>query len=417
MKRLIVLAALLAMYVAGAVDTPEAWQIVMSSNAVERAVFGYTNNVVRAVWAGDEPGSEVLLPANASFHFAIAGDRACVSNVQRVLDATVAAIQEPLRDKLIANHLLAPTMQWFVRFIRGNSTNPSDYLKSEFHPVVFHEADFNPTNLPLFAGQLRPQDIPPTVAVEFVEEVSHGVASPKTQAGVDYPGLLPELMFGTPFGSSFILRAPEGRRAFRFKATSWPNANFRSSFEWRALTPGVSVRGWNAKQTPKEGFAILRIDGIWAYWKNRRIDVAVFAKGRNGLCGAPTILSFYPSPYEQRRYGQTGGIQEIRYTLTPREPLLYDYSPIFTPADWTDEYECVDRFRVFRFKRRMPAIDRAILFSNIGEVVLETHPNATPKVSKKVRYFVDEKGFLQFEGIGNGIKHKLESFQPNLRGE
>lgn len=397
-------------------EIPEGWRIAVSGKAAESAATAYTNNAVRCVWAGDEPNLGEALPANVPFHFAIEGEKFSVSNVQDILNTTCAAIPKDLRAKLDHAHLLGPTLQWFVRFIRGNSTKPDDYLKPANHPAVFRESDFNPTNLPLFASQLRPQDIPPAATLEIVEETYRkGLAVPPTEAGVDYPGTLPETTFATPFGIGLVLRAPQGVRLFRCQAKAWPNAGMNATFAWKALTPGVSIGSWNNDKWPQAGYALVRVDRRGAR-PGQRYDVAVFAKGRNGLWGAPGIISFYTSPYETRLYANNKEVREIRYTPAPKSLPPFDVTPICPKMHWTDYYQGNDKKQIFGFARLLPGSEKPVEFSNLGEIVLEHHPNETPKTAKKVRYYMKD-GLLRFEETGDPISYKVDSFTPRLRGE
>lgn len=397
-------------------EIPSGWQTTVSKEAAERAAADYTNNTVRCVWAGDEPKLGEALPANVPFHFALEGEKFSVSNVQDILNTTCAAIPKDLRAKLDRAHLLGPTLQWFVRFIRCNSTKPDDYLKPANHPAVFRESDFNPTNLPLFAGQLRPQDIPPAATIELVEETFRkGLAVPPTEAGVDFPGTLPETTFATPFGIGLVLRAPQGIRLFRCRAKAWPNANLNATFAWKALTPGISISSWNRDLWPQNGHALVRIDRRGAR-PGQRFDVAVFAKGRNGLWGAPSILSFYTSPYEVRLYANNKEIREIRYAPATKDPPPFDVSSICPRMQWTDRYHGNDKKQILGFERFLPDSEKPLEFSNLGEIVIDHHANETPKTAKKVRYFMKD-GLLRFEEIGETISYKVDAFKPRLRGE
>ncbi|MBO7721978.1 MAG: hypothetical protein J6T01_06195, partial [Kiritimatiellae bacterium] len=372
-------------------------------------------NAVRCVWAGDKPGAAARMPFNAPFQFAVAGDRRSVGAVQKTLDAVCEAMPAALLDELKRLHLLAPTLQWLVRRSMPGAADPNIYLRGSSHPPAFAEKDFNATNLTEFAARLHEGLIPPAVVLSRQDEMYRTFPAPPAAAGVDYPGFLSETVYATPFGFGIVLRAPQSVRIFRFRATAHPRSKMKPSYKCVVTGGNARVMDWQRGKRAADGYIAVRIDAR-GIKRNRRVEVAVFARSGNGPWGAPSVISFFTSPYEERTYAKDGRVQSIRYLPAVKDPPPYDISACCLPADWTDYYSYDEKGRILGFSRAVPLFPKAEEFSNLGEVVLERHPNDTPKVSRKVRYF-ERDGKMAFEETGEEITHPLAPFSPRLRGE
>lgn len=400
---------------------PDAWRTVIDNAAATNAVYDYVSAAPHFRWAGDIPNVADLMPANASFQFALAGDAASVSNAQQILDRTQAALPADLRDRLRKCRLLGPTLQWMLRYTKPGVTNQTLYLKSAAHPAAFSPKDLDLTSLTNLAARMgNGSCIPPVVAIRPVCELYRRVPAEPTQPTLDYPGFQPETTYATPFGVGMVLRAPECVRSFRFYAAAWPNPKLRVTFAWVPLTPGVNVSNWYGGRDgrlAKDGFGVVRVDRR-AIRRLRRADVAVFAKVEGGLWGPPSIISFYPSPYEERSYAKDRKLQTIRYQPAKTSPLPpYPLGSLCLPADWSDSYQYDEKDRIFRFSRTLPGDSRQIEFSNRGEQVLEHHASDTPKVTLKVRYY-EEDGQLRFAPTDEKVVYGLNNLPAcRLRGE
>ena len=402
---------LIAMAAAAAqADLPEGWLTAVDSNAAARVAKDHANNVARCLWAGENPKVAAALPANAAFQFAIVGSEQGVSDVRDLLEETVAAIPTNLTPVIRRFHLLAPTMQWIVRSVRCKKPGRADYLWSGTHPAAFVDSDFSRDKLLAFARNLSAAQLPPAAVVHLKGEETPG-RQPLAPAlpGVDYPGVFPEVTYATPFGVGMVVRAPEAQRVFRFRAAAFPASDAPVSFAWTVLTGGAQVQHWDWRHQTKDGYGRI-VFSIGNLCARRRIDVAVFARWGEGPWGAPSIISFYISPYEVRTY-QKNELVSIRYVPQIKTPPLYDISAICPPADWTDIYQHDEKNRITGFERMMPDGITRENFSDRNEKIVESHPNGLPKVAQKVRYFVKD-GKLQYEEDGEPVSYKLETFQP-----
>ena len=407
------LALLLSVLLAAAAEAdrlPDAWKTVVDSNAAACVAADYATNAVRCLWAGGDPKTAAALPANVAFQFSIAGSKQSVSDVQEILEETVAAIPTNLTPVIRRFHLLAPTVQWIVRSAKCKKPNRADYLWAGTHPAVFTDLDFNIGNLLTFARNLSAAELPPAATVWLKgEETPDRQPLAPALPGVDYPGVSPEVTFATPFGIGIVVRAPEMQRVFKFRAAAFPASNVPVSFAWTVLTGGAQVQPWDGKRQAKDGYGrvLLNVGNLCA---KRRIDVAVFARWGNGPWGAPSVISFYISPYEIRTC-RKNELVSIQYRPVAKNPPPYDISAICTPAEWTDIYQHDDKNRITGFERLLPDGITKENFSDRNEKIVESHPNGTPKTAQKVRYFVKD-GQLRYEESGDPVSYKLETFQP-----
>ena len=405
--------AVLVLLAAGSVlagTLPEGWLTAVDSNAAARAANDYAGGTVRCVWAGDAPNVAAAMPANVSFQFAVTGSSQSVSNAQAVLDETCAALSPQLMASIRRCRLLGPTLQWIVRASRCNPTNEASYFKTSAHPAAFAETDFSRTNLLAFARNLSALQIPPAAVVELVsEETSDRIPLCPAVPGVDYPGVFPETTFATPFGIGLVIRAPEDRRVFRFRAGAFPASRAKVSFKWAVFNGWAAVWDWTREQRASDGYGRVIVSAEELF-RRRRIDIAVFARWDEGSWSAPAIISFYASPYESRTY-RNHALEQIRYVPQVRNPPPYDISAICTPADWTDSYEYDEKNLITGFSRRLPDAISGVMFSTLNEQIVETHPNGMPRIAGKVRYFIRD-GQLRYEETGEEVTYKPGTFRP-----
>ena len=411
MRRVLIAPLVLWAAVAARADAlPDGWHTAVDSNAAARAAKDFGDNVLHCTWAGDKPKVAAALPANVSFQLAVAGKEEDVSNVQAILDEAAAALPAKLLSVVRRFRLLAPTLQWMVRSVRCASPDRSDYLGSAIHPAAFAAADIDRDKLLEFARNVSPAQLPPAATV-WLEEEETAERQPLSPAvpGVDYPGVLPEVTFATPFGIGIVVRAPESPRVFKFRAAAFPASNAQVSFAWTVLSGGSKVQAWDKRRQTKNGYGRIVLD-YNALDAKGRIDVAVFARWGSGPWGAPSIISFYASPYEVRNY-QGNALVGIRYLPKAKTPPPYDLSAICTPADWKDLYQHDEKNRIVSFMRVMPNEIKGEDFSARNERIVESHPNGTPKLAEKISYFVKD-GQLQFKETGEQVSYKLETFTP-----
>ena len=412
-KRLILGFVVCATGVGVAADAPQAWINAVDTNAMERVLFDYTNNVIRSEWAGKDKSIGRELPANLGFQFAVVGDEDVTNRVNAILQATRDAIQPQVREDVEKYNNLCSVLQWLVRSTRQGVTNSTSYLEVNAREAVFEEADFNITLLTNKASRLRLGDIPIVAAIRpiFKVEPDHASILP-AEPGVDYPDILPEQTFTTPYGIGIVLRAPEAERYFRFEVFNWRRG---AEYEWRSSFVSVSINAFrfNPRMSTSEGFAEIKIA---AHLQFRRIDIMVCQKHGETM-GPPSYISFYAIPHIKRNYDRRNKVISIEYSHNHRNAPPYDISPIWIPRRWTDEYEYRSS-DIHGFTREFPMEilprRRAEVFSNRGELVLGKDCHDDPTLVQKVLYYVED-GELKYKTWD--VEERVKGFKPRRRGE
>ena len=182
------------------------------------------------------------------------------------------------------------------------------------------------------------------------------------------------------------------------------------NFKWEGRGVGIGPMCGQWENYPVEkGFADIVVN--WAC--GRRQDVLVFARYGNGPWGPPSVISFYAVPNERRKYGRDGKIESIEYLQADAViPQLYQNKA------WCDEYQRNSLGNVIGFLRyKKDGGFRGEPFSARGEYIVESHPDESPKVAAKVRYFTRSDGALDYEITADRATYKQGSFAPIDRGE
>ena len=385
--------------------TVPAWRNVVERESAEAVVQSYTSNVIRVEWAGADERVGRLMPANLACQFAVVGDSDVTNRVSRILEETVAALSPRLRDDLIRYRLLCPTLQWLVRSTR---IVESDYLTFKAHPVVFKEEDFNLEKLVAKAKALNGRQVPLPVAVATDYDSARAPVR-RAKPGVDYSDVLPEETFETPFGIGIVLRAPDRFRRIRLRARTYPFARRDVRYVWKTSNY-TEMKPWAYDESlrPERGFAEIRFD---LNRFGRRLDVAVFAQMPDGTCGTPTIVSFYRSPYAQRKINDEGRLESISY-LRESKYALYDLSPIWVPREWIDRYSVDAKGNILSFDRSRPDVYRSDDFASPGEMILSAYSSGTPKTTRRVEYFISpETKQLDYRLVGDEMHYRLGEYE------
>ena len=384
-------------------DAVPAWSNAVHSDAVQELVQAYTSNVIRCEWAGEDKRIADWMPANLSFQFAVIGDSDVTNRVQKILNQTVGALPTKTRSELERYGLLVPALQWMVRMSRPSITNATEYLRRWSHPAAFTEADFDPVRLSALAKRLAPASFLLPIGVEVCKCDSNcplGDARPVE----DYPDIMPEEVYSTPFGASIVLRAPERSRVFRIEAKAHPLAPRPRKFVW-AKVYGATIRPWIGQPecTPERGYAEFVLDVDKMPW---RLDAIVFADYGNGRYSAPSIVSFYKCPLVKRK-SEDGGVKSMEYMLKS-SIVPYDLSPIWTPRQWIDDFELDSHGRITGIVRSQPGRLGWTRLSATGEYVVSTYSSGFPEVTRKLEYYVSpETGLLDYRPVGEEIKHRI----------
>ena len=377
----------------------------LDSVTARTAEADYTNNVLKI----EALGAKEFLPFNMPFRLVVGSDPADKIAAEAAMETVATSMPRKVRAFFEGHKLMAPLTQWLLRRCHPSVTNDQTYFRTAAHPSVWRAKDFNLPSLATASARLTERNVPMLAALRPVYEEYAAAPIRRAVPGVDYPDPRPEATFETPFGVGIVLRAPEARRKFRFRALGWPVHNEKVSFCWI----GASVGAYQGKRelSPGRGFGEVVVN--WRGIRGRQ-DVLVFARYDDGPWGPPSVISFLVVPNERRLFGSKGQVESITYLRADSVvPQLYQNKP------WRDEYACDALGNLTGFSRTREGMFRGESFSIDGEVIVETYPNGQPKISNKVRYFTrpDDPLTLDYEVLDEEISHPNREFVPRDRGE
>lgn len=302
--------------------------------------------------------------------------------------AASACFPRPTKLALLRRHLMAPTLQWLLRSTRKCVRGESDYLSPKAHPTAFDAGNIDLVRIVEKAHALRPEQIPPSVALALVNSRTFPVKYP--MPGRDYPDSVIEALYQTASSTAIILRAPEAVRTFLVQARTFPEVDPSAEFTWRVVHGDASAVKITAPlgetlNTPERGFAQIVIDRRSV---TNRIDVACFARQHGTEWGAPSFFSFYPIPQERRVYRADGKIESIDYS---NPDGVYSDPVIALPRRWKDTYAYAADGTPLGWTRSYNGKDAASFAPN-GERIIERKPDGTPAKTIPVKYIARSTG-------------------------
>ena len=281
-----------------------------------------------------DPETGDLFPANTAVALISQGSSGSDMGLVHALALGLAALRPDTKERLIAEGLVAPTLQMILRRTYGTLPTAEGYLSPAAHPTAFEDTKLNPARMVSLANALLQGDIPPLVELVVEQDLT-------AKPGIDYlDAAAREELFTTPSGIARIWRSYAYEREMVVSAarTRDPNGR-RLGFSW------VLLRGDPEKVeiTPLDDGVRARIRIGWhdpypapgSGLETHRIDIAVIAD--NGVHqSAPSFLSVAFPPNQTRIWedGPEGKrLKEISYT--PAEGVYADPA-LFTPAPWRD---------------------------------------------------------------------------------
>lgn len=283
------------------------------------------------------PGRD-LFPANTPYLIVSRGSSGSDRPFLEAAALILAAFRPETKARMIAERLIAPTVQMVFRRSLQTVRAREDYFSGIAHPAAFDAAHINLARMVSLANAIAPGEIPPQVRIRVTEE---DIAT----EGVDFFGQgLSEPLFDTPGAIARIWRARSYSRTMVVSAEDTTDPNGRAlSFHWRLLQgdPG------RVRITPLDGGTRARITLDWHEpfaispgnpILSARIDIGVFA--HNGAHdSAPAILSVYCPPDAARSYapGPDGAMRIARIDYGAR-PDAYADPMLIARAGWRDDY-------------------------------------------------------------------------------
>lgn len=334
----------------------------------------------------DPDGIGDVFPAMQPFAFPARGISGSDLPFVAAAAAASAAFQKPTKNAILSRKLMGPTIQWLIRRSQKGVETDEDYLSAKAHPTAFEKENLDLKKMLELAHRLRPQEIPPIATISMVNSRISPIRQPLP--GVDFPDCFPELTYATPCAISYALRAPDGDRRFIVRAQVPGDKSAR--FSWVVVGGDASrVRIGNPdgdpNVKPELGIAEINIDrrGL-----EGRIDIAVFARSAGTGWGAPSFISFWPVPQEERKYDADGRILEIDYT-NPRS--RYSDPLLAYQRRWRDRYIWGADGRPERIIREREGAPSEQFLPDGRRIVTQSNAGK-PLSAVEVRYVVRETG-------------------------
>jgi hypothetical protein len=281
-----------------------------------------------------------LFPANWPYTLTSQGSSGSDQPFLEAIGMTLAAFQPETFAFLREERLVAPTLQMILRRTIAGVESRDDYLTGAAHPVVFDAARLRPERMVELAASLRPEEIPPMVRLNVVDEdfqINAGLAG------------LNERLFDTPSAIARIWHGFDYRREMVVSAEETADPNGRPlTFTWRllqgdpekVLIDPLDPEGRRARITIAwhDAFTISSGSAGSPPRETSRIDIGVFAL--NGAAeSAPAFVSVSFPTHQKRLYGPaTDGIRRLNsvdYNALDRAVYYDPY--LYWSAFWRDE--------------------------------------------------------------------------------
>ena len=351
----------------------------------------YRSNQFWAIPCVNDFGKPLLgdiFPGNAPFQFVSEGASWSDLPFLHAALAASASFRPETKIAILKLYAMGPTLQWLLRSTQKGILTQEDYFTAKAHPAAFNSKNLDLVRLVKKAHALRPDEIPPTVALDLINSRMFPVKYPLPLR--DYPDLLSELVYNASSSIAFLLRAPAGERTFLVRAKPFAAGTNTVTYTWRVVNGDpqrvkITAPLGEALNTPDRGFAQILLDrrGL-----TNRIDVACFAKTPTSDWGAPAIISFSPVSLETRVYRPDGKIESIDYS---NPSMKYCDPNLALPRNWKDTYTYAKDGTCLGYSRSVkgkPSAD----FLPTGERIVERDANGQPKKVVRVRYLPRRTG-------------------------
>lgn len=352
----------------------------------------YRNNQFWVFVAHKDFGVEGIgdvFPGNAPFQFVAIGSSWSDQPFLRAALAASASLRPLAKTAILRRRLMGPTLQWLFRSTRPGVSSASDYLSPKAHPTAFAKTDLDVPRLVEKAHSLRPETIPPAVQLIPVNSTRFPIPQPVPER--DYSDSLPEFVYATPSAIAYALRTPLAKRQFLFRAVTSPERDDSATFAWAVVNGNpaavkITPPTGEPLETPERGFAEITIDRSKM---SSRIDVACFAKSSTTDFGAPSIISFYPLPIENRSYNPDGSTRSIDYS----NPSNLYCDPILAfPRRWKDTYSYSPDGHVTGFTRTSSDGKNSASFIAHNVRITARDPSGKPTKAIAVKYVPRKTG-------------------------
>ena len=336
-----------------------------------------------------EPEAGDLYPANTPYYVVSQGTSYSDQPFMQAFAAAMAAFQPSTKAQLVATKLLAPTLQMILRATQKGVKTPADYVTAAAHPVVFEAAHLDVKAMVEMAHAMKPDEIPPLVALRTLVDL-------KAEAGIDYFDTRPEGLFDTPCCIARVVRGTASERHMTLEATTSSTAGGGAKFQWVLLQGDpkkVSIKALNDTASRVEisvayhgVFRPLDAEGLPKALVSSRVDIGCFVKAGT-YYSAPSFVSFFYLPNEERVYREDGQILSVDYTNAAHRYA----DPILTlQKGWKDLYDYDARGHLIGWYRTRGG--QAERFTYMGHKVVSTDKLGRAVKACAVQYMPRQTG-------------------------
>jgi hypothetical protein len=298
-----------------------------------------------------------------------------------------ASFSPSVKNWIVKNRLMAPTMQWLIRKSIPGVKSQDDYFSSKAHPIAFSKEHLDAKAIVKKAHDLKIEEVPSVALINFVNSRMFPIKFP--QPVVDYPYFLSEFLYITKTAMGFVLRGREAKRTFLFQTQAFPIEDPSAVYEWRVVGGDPSLvkiePPLGEQRGPSSGLAQITIDRSKL---KGRLDIAVFVKVGKSDFGAPSFISFYAPPTEKRVYKADGKLESIDYT---NKEMIYCDPYVWLPRAWKDVYNYDSTGRVIGYDRLVNG-KRVSSFTQRGERIISRKKDGTPDKTVPVKYIPRNSG-------------------------
>lgn len=336
-----------------------------------------------------DPETGDLFPANTPYYVISQGSSFSDKPFMEAFTAALAALKPEVKRELAMRKWIAPTLQMLFRTSQKTLKTPEDYLTGLAHPVVFDAANLDAAAMVKRAHELKPDEIVPPVALRTLKD-----AQPKM--GVDYFDMRVEGLFDTPFAIARVVRGVAQKRSMTIEAVV-PLKSEEIKFHWVVLQGDpakIEIKPLKPNASQVEltvayhgTYRQKNAEGIPAPIQSSRVDIGCFVKVGEQW-SAPSFVSFYYLPNEERAYRADGRILSVDYSNTAHRYA----DPVLTmQKSWKDLYEYDAQGQMVGWYRTRSggAPER---FTREGHKVLETDSKNRPSKACAVEYLPRQTG-------------------------
>lgn len=275
-------------------------------------LFVYPEHQDHDIGANGVGGYGDLYPANTPCCLISQGSSGSDQPFIQALVATTAAFPRETQRVLIQKRLLAPTLQAVLRQCSRAVSSPADFYTGAAHPVVFDSSVLNEEKMVRMAQAMTPDQIPPLVQVEVLEETVpepikqvFEVPQPKSHKLADARVFISRVFRGSMDEYGMLLDLSKsadimGRPLkLRFQVLQGDARLVRVDHSGRGSVARLRLR-WQPPMIGRSGI------------RSHRVDIGIFA-ANGSTVSTPAIISFYMLPNEHRFYNAQGRLAEVSY--------------------------------------------------------------------------------------------------------